>query len=96
MPALGWTQSRLLKKDQNYDNIPADGVDGLGKCTKKTRNQPGIAEFLHELNDETFAKYDCVTIGEAPGVPYEQYGDYIGDNGYFSMIFLILDMRILM
>lgn len=77
----------FIKKDQNYDNIPADGVDGLGKCTKKTRNQPGIAEFLHELNDETFAKYDCVTIGEAPGVPYEQYGDYIGDNGYFSMIF---------
>lgn len=77
----------FIKKDQNYDNIPADGVDGLGKCTKKTRNQPGIAEFLHELNDETFAKYDCVTIGEAPGVPYEQYGDYIGENGYFSMIF---------
>ncbi|MGM0900699.1 MAG: glycoside hydrolase family 13 protein [Bacillota bacterium] len=77
----------FIKKDQNYENIPADGVDGLGKCTKKTRNQPGIEDFLHELNRETFSKYDCVTIGEAPGVPYDQYSDYIGENGYFSMIF---------
>jgi alpha-glucosidase len=77
----------FIKKDQSYDNIPADGVDELGKCTKKARNQPGIEVFLHELNKETFSKYNCVTIGEAPGVPYEQYRDYIGDNGYFSMIF---------
>ncbi|WP_368505294.1 alpha-glucosidase [Alkalihalophilus sp. As8PL] len=77
----------FIKKDQSYDNLPADGVDGLVKCTKKTRNQRGIEVFLHELKKETFAKYDCVTIGEAPGVPYEQYGDYIGANGYFSMIF---------
>ncbi|OIJ13635.1 glucohydrolase [Anaerobacillus alkalilacustris] len=77
----------FIKKDQSYENLPADGVDGLVKCTKKARNQPGIEKFLHELKDETFSKYDCVTIGEAPGVPYEQYGDYIGDNGYFSMIF---------
>lgn len=42
---------------------------------------------MHELNEETFSKYNCVTIGEAPGVPYEQYGDFIGENGYFSMIF---------
>lgn len=77
----------FIKKDQTYTNLPADGVDGLVKCTKKARNQPGIEEFLHELNEETFSKYGCVTIGEAPGVPYEQYGDYIGENGYFSMIF---------
>lgn len=77
----------FIKKDLAYDNLPADGADGLVKCTKKTRNQPGIEKFLHELNDETFSKYQCVTIGEAPGVPYEQYRDYIGENGYFSMIF---------
>ncbi|MGD6846448.1 alpha-glucosidase [Rossellomorea aquimaris] len=77
----------FIKKDQRFENLPADGVDGLGKCTKKTRNQPGIEKFLHELNRETFSKYNCVTIGEAPGVPYDQYGDYIGEDGYFSMIF---------
>ncbi|MGM0874752.1 MAG: glycoside hydrolase family 13 protein [Bacillota bacterium] len=77
----------FIKKDQNYDDLPADGVDGLVKCTKKARNQAGIEDFLHELKEETFSKFDCVTIGEAPGVPYEQYGDFIGENGYFSMIF---------
>jgi alpha-glucosidase len=77
----------FIKKDQSYEDLPADGVDGLVKCTKKARNQVGIEEFLHELKEETFSKYNCVTIGEAPGVPYEQYGDFIGDNGYFSMIF---------
>jgi len=77
----------FIKKDQSYEDLPADGVDGLVKCTKKGRNQPGIEKFLHELQEETFSKYNCVTIGEAPGVPYGQYGDFIGDNGYFSMIF---------
>ncbi|MDV2884836.1 alpha-glucosidase [Alkalihalophilus pseudofirmus] len=77
----------FIKKDQTFEDLPADGVDGLVKCTKKTRNQPGIETFLHELNERTFSKYDCVTIGEAPGVPYDQFGDYVGENGYFSMIF---------
>jgi len=77
----------FIKKDQNYDNHPADGVDGLVKVTKKGRNQPGIEKFLHELQERTFAKHDCVTIEEAPGVSYDQYGDFIGENGYFSMIF---------
>ncbi len=77
----------FIKKDQAYEDLPPDGVDGLGKCTIKARNQVGIADFLHELQEEVFSKYDCVTIGEAPGVPYEQYGDFIGENGYFSMIF---------
>ncbi|WP_214857193.1 alpha-glucosidase [Exiguobacterium sp. s191] len=77
----------FIKKDQTFSNLPADGVDGLVKCTKKTRNQPGIEIFLHELKERTFDRYNCVTIGEAPGVPYEQYDDFIGENGYFSMIF---------
>jgi len=77
----------FIKKDQTFSNLPADGVDGLAKCTKKTRNQPGIEVFLNELKVRTFDKYKCVTIGEAPGVPYEQYEDFIGEDGYFSMIF---------
>lgn len=77
----------FIKKEQTYANLPADGVDGLAKCTKSARNQPGIELFLHELNEKTFSKYNCVTVGEAPGVPYEEYSDYIGKDGYFSMIF---------
>ncbi|MDT1959084.1 alpha-glucosidase [Carnobacterium divergens] len=77
----------FIKKDQNYESLPADGVDGLVSCKHKTRNQPGIEFFLNELKKETFEKYNCVTVGEAPGVAYDEFSDFIGEEGYFSMIF---------
>ncbi|GIM30424.1 alpha-amylase [Clostridium polyendosporum] len=77
----------FIKKDQSYESIPSDGVDGLAKVTKCARNQKGIEKFLTELKEKTFSKYDCVTVGEAPGVPYDQLEDFIGEKGYFSMIF---------
>src|SRR5699024_8815718 len=43
--------------------------------------------FLKELKEQTFQKYDCVTVAEAPGVRYEELEDFIGEDGYFSMIF---------
>ena len=77
----------FIKKDQDYASLPADGADGLASCKFKTRNRPGIEVFLNELKQETFEKHNCVTVGEAPGVPYTEYNEFIGDNGYFSMIF---------
>lgn len=77
----------FIKKDLTFQNREADGVDGLVKCTKTSRNQPGIGVFLRELKENTFKKHDCVTVAEAPGVKYEELEDFIGENGYFSMIF---------
>ena len=77
----------FIKKDLTFNSLEADGVDGLVKCTKTSRNQPGIEKFLHELKRETFDKYNCVTVAEAPGVLYDELDDFIGENGYFSMIF---------
>lgn len=77
----------FIKKDLTFSNREPDGEDGLAKCTKGARNQPGIGAFLRELKEETFHKYGCVTVAEAPGVPYEELGDFIGPDGYFSMIF---------
>lgn len=77
----------FIKKDLTWTDRPADGADGLAKCTKASRNQPGIGVFLHELKENTFDRHQCVTIAEAPGVAYEELGDFIGTNGYFSMIF---------
>lgn len=54
---------------------------------KAARNQPGIGEFLNELKENTFKKHDCMTVAEAPGVPYEELEEFIGEDGYFSMIF---------
>ena len=77
----------FIKKDLTYKSLEADGVDGLVKCTKTSRNQPGIEKFLHELKRETFNKHNCVTVAEAPGVGYDELADFIGEDGYFSMIF---------
>ena len=77
----------FIKKDLTYKSLEADGVDGLVKCTKTSRNQPGIEKFLYELKRETFNKYNCVTVAEAPGVSYDELDDFIGEDGYFSMIF---------
>lgn len=77
----------FIKKDLSWKNREPDGVDGLVKCTKASRNQPGIGEFLQELKQNTFEKHECMTVAEAPGVPYEELEEFIGSNGYFSMIF---------
>ncbi|MCY3034537.1 alpha-glucosidase [Aerococcus urinae] len=77
----------FVKKDQDYQSLPADGADNLSNIKHKTRNRPGIAEFLQELNQETFQRYNVMTVGEAPGVPYEEFDQYIGPKGYFNMIF---------
>ena len=76
-----------IKKDQRYMDLPADGVDGLGFNIKYTLNQPGIEEFLDELADNTFRKYDCVTVAETPLLEYERFPAFIGENGFFSMTF---------
>lgn len=77
----------FIKKDLKFESLEPDGTDGLVKCTKTSRNQPGIGLFLQELRENTFQRFDCMTVAEAPGVDYEELGDFIGENGYFSMIF---------
>ncbi|MGB5947615.1 glycoside hydrolase family 13 protein [Paenisporosarcina sp.] len=51
-------------------------------------NQEGIHEFLKELKEETFDKYDIMTVGEANGVKIHQADDWVGEqNGKFDMVF---------
>lgn len=55
--------------------------------TEACRNQPGLGAFLAELRRETFDRHDCVTVAETAGVPYDKLGAFIGEDGYFSMVF---------
>ena len=77
----------FIKKDLSFVSCEPDGSDGLVKCTKTCRNQPGIGIFLKELNERCFKKYDCVTVAEAAGVNYNELDEFIGEKGHFSMIF---------
>ncbi len=76
-----------IKKEPTLSSLPADGADGLVGCFAPTRNYPGIGDFLTEMRKETFDKYDCFTVAEAAGVPYEDLGAYIGEEGYFKTLF---------
>lgn len=77
----------FIKKDLTWADREPDGADGLSKCAKSSRNMPGIGGFLRELKEKTFDRHCCVTVAEAAGVPYDKMKDFIGENGYFDMIF---------
>ena len=54
----------------------------------KHMNVDGIHEYLKELKENTFSKYDIMTVGEANGVKAEQATDWVGENdGKFNMLF---------
>ena len=76
-----------IKKNARYLDLPVDGADGFAYSIKYTLNQPGIEEFLGELAKKTFKKHNCMTVAETPLLEYERYNDFIGENGFFSMIF---------
>ncbi|MGZ0084640.1 glycoside hydrolase family 13 protein [Caldibacillus thermoamylovorans] len=51
-------------------------------------NQPGIMDYLRELKEQTFARYDVMTVGEANGVTVEEAEQWVGEeHGVFNMIF---------
>lgn len=76
-----------IKKDQTFKSLEPDGIDGLANPNVLSQNYEGIDKFLLELRRRTFDRYDCMTVAEAPGVPYDELGAYIGEDGYFDMIF---------
>lgn len=76
-----------LKKDLDWASIEPDAEDGLASVVKKGQNRPGIDLFLQELQEQAFEPHNAVTIGEAYGVPTSDYPKFIGEGGYFSMMF---------
>ena len=66
--ADGWRMDVIasISKDQNYPDYPEK--EGEKYYTGKYHsNGPRLHEFLHEMNQEVLSKYDCMTVGEAPG-----------------------------
>jgi glycosidase len=76
-----------IKKNIEYGQFEPDGEDGYVFIGNWILNQPGIGEWLKELNDRTFKVHDSMTVAEA-NVPDHLLSEYIGnDTGYFSMVF---------
>lgn len=76
-----------IKKDLTWSDLEPDGPDGLADVYKVTGKVKGIGDFLLEMKHRCFEPYDALTVGEAMFVKEEILPQFIGDQGYFSIIF---------
>lgn len=75
---------------KSFDKGDIDNPDNLDYVPSFTQhmNQPGIQEYLEEVKEETFSKYDIMTVGEANGVTIEDSYEWVGEEvGKFNMVF---------
>ena len=76
-----------IKKPLPFQDYPADRTDGLCDMSEVLKHASGIGDFLGEMRDETFHKYDAFAVGEVFNEKEEELKDFMGENGYFSTIF---------
>jgi alpha-glucosidase len=77
-----------IKKVPGFPDLPNPKKLKYVPSFKGHMNRPGIQEFLEELKENTFAKYDIMTVGEANGVTVEDADLWVGEEkGKFNMIF---------
>ncbi len=76
----------LKKEDFSRNGIP-DGVDGRVDVGSFGRDVEGIGDYLSQLRKEGFSYRPCLTVAEAYGVKEENRKNYIGDEGYFDLMF---------
>lgn len=82
--------------EKGIDGFRLDAISHIKKASLDTTpknhpfdpfmNVPGIEAHLEELRD-LFKKYDIMTVGEASGVSAQQAPKWVGEEGYFNMIF---------
>ncbi|MHA6725270.1 glycoside hydrolase family 13 protein [Macrococcoides caseolyticum] len=77
-----------IKKSFDKGDLPGADKLGYAESFEGHMNQPGIQEHLQELKENTFDKYDIMTVGEANGVTIEDSDEWVGEeNGKFNMVF---------
>lgn len=85
-----------LAKAEGFPDAPTDGKKGRYVfCPSLYFNQPGIHEYLKEMNREVLSKYDIMTVGETGGVTPEEALLYVGeDRDELNMVFQFEHMEI--
>lgn len=79
--------SHIKKEDGLKDMDNPEGLKYVSSF-EKHMNVDGIKSHLKELKEETFSKYDIVTVGEANGVSANEADHWVAeDEGTFNMIF---------
>ena len=76
-----------IKKVLPWKDYPADRDDGLVNLGPMLEEAVGVGDFLTELRDRTFKKYNAFTVGEVFNEKEGELPLFIGDDGYFSSMF---------
>jgi oligo-1,6-glucosidase/alpha-glucosidase len=77
-----------IKKVAGFPDLPNPEKLDYVPSFEGHMNRPGIQEHLKELKENTFAKYDIMTVGEANGVTSDSAGEWVAEEGgNFNMIF---------
>ena len=76
-----------IKKNLDFPNFEPDGPDGLASCCKMVDSVDGVGEFLEDLKNHTFKKYDAFTVGEVFNMKEGELDQFIGEEGHFSTMF---------
>jgi alpha-glucosidase len=80
-----------INKEEGLEDMPNEMGLKYVPSFDKHMNVNGIHKYLQELKEETFSKYDIMTVGEANGVKAEDKEDldeWVGEEkGKFNMVF---------
>ncbi|MGD6832347.1 glycoside hydrolase family 13 protein [Sutcliffiella halmapala] len=77
-----------IKKEPGFPDLPNPKKLDYVPSFDYMMNVEGIQKHLEELKEQTFARYDIMTVGEANGVKLNQADEWVGEeNGKFNMIF---------
>lgn len=76
-----------IKKALPMVDYPADRPDGMVNPGVMLAHAEGIGDFLKEMRDETFKKYQAFTVGEVFNDKPGELEAFIGEDGYFSSMF---------
>lgn len=92
----GWRMDVIasISKEQDFPDYPEE--EGRKYYTGKYHsNGPRLHEFIQEMNQEVLSKYDCMTVGEAPGSTPEVARLFTDpDRKELNMIFTFEHMNI--
>lgn len=77
-----------IKKRPGFPDMPNPENKKYVSSFDMHMNQEGIHEFLAEMQEKTYGKYDVMTVGEANGVSVDEAHLWVGEEeGKMNMVF---------
>ena len=76
-----------IKKKLPFRDYEPDREDGLAGLWAMLAEAEGIGDYLEEMKQQTFQKYDAFTVGEVFNDKESEVEEFIGPNGHFCSKF---------